>query len=98
MSGGQTAEKACQEKDGTDPPRCFGDQITADHFVANAEKSQGLTGDKDALVIKDSYTKYVEGHRCQRKALTTHTGHSAISLVRSFKSTTCGVGGVGKVC
>jgi hypothetical protein len=61
------------------PPRCFGDQITADHVVANAEKSQGLTGDKDALVIKDRFTKYVEGY-----PLPTKNADDAYGAFRDF--------------
>jgi hypothetical protein len=72
------------------PPRCFGDQITADHVVANAEKSQGLTGDKDALVIKDRFTKYVEGYPLPTKSADDAYGAFRDSLVGNSRSTICG--------
>ena len=31
----------------------FGDSITADHLIAQNDLSRGITGDRDALVIKD---------------------------------------------
>ena len=43
MSGGQTEPAKKKKAPPEDPPRCFGDQIAADHVVANAEKSQGWT-------------------------------------------------------
>ena len=37
----------------------FGDSITADHLIAQNELSRGITGDRDALVIKDRATGWI---------------------------------------
>ena len=37
----------------------FGDSITADHLIAQNELSRGITGDRDALVIKDRATGWL---------------------------------------
>ena len=34
-------------------PALFGEQITADHIVARSERSQGVTGQEDALLVTD---------------------------------------------
>mgnify|MGYP002811301769 CR=1 FL=1 len=37
-------------------PLKFGDQITADHLIANSDRSMGVTGDRAAVVIGDRAT------------------------------------------
>ena len=39
------------DKTEEDRPENFGDEITADHVVAHSEESEGITGDKDAVII-----------------------------------------------
>ena len=36
--------------------------MTADYAVANSEDSEGITGDKDALIIADRCTDWVYGY------------------------------------
>ena len=42
-------------------PENFGEQCTADHVVAYSERSQGITGDRSALVIGDRATGWFQG-------------------------------------
>jgi hypothetical protein len=42
-------------------PETFGDQVTADHVVANSDRSMGVTGEKSALIIGDRATGYIGG-------------------------------------
>ena len=42
------------------PPLKFGDLVNADHVIAHSEDAMGLTGERDALVIVDRYSKYVD--------------------------------------
>ena len=48
-------------------PTEFGEQVTADHVIANSERSMGVTGDKSAIVIGDQGTGYIEGFRWDRR-------------------------------
>ena len=41
-------------------PEAFGDQVTADHIVSRSEISQGLIGEKNALVLLDRATGYID--------------------------------------
>ena len=41
-------------------PAAFGDQLTADHIIARSERSQGVTGQEDALLVVDRATKWVD--------------------------------------
>ena len=41
-------------------PAHFGDQLTADHVIARSERSQGVTGQEDALLIMDRATKWID--------------------------------------
>ena len=41
-------------------PAAFGDQLTADHIIARSERSQGVTGQEDALLVMDRATKWVD--------------------------------------
>ena len=53
--------KACRKGSSLGPvPESFGDQVTADHIVSRSEASQGLTGEKNALVLLDRATGYIE--------------------------------------
>jgi hypothetical protein len=51
-----------------DRPLVFGDQLTADHIVANAAEDQSLGGDRDALVITDRATGFVECYPVKTKS------------------------------
>ena len=39
----------------------FGDLVTADHVVAHSERSMGVTRDRNAVIIGDKATGYIEG-------------------------------------
>ena len=53
--------KACRSGSSLGPvPESWGDQATADHIVSRSEASQGLTGEKNALVLLDRATWYIE--------------------------------------
>ena len=41
-------------------PEVFGVQITADHLIAETEKSQSFLGDKDAVIVYDRATRWKE--------------------------------------
>ena len=41
------------------PPE-FGVIVTADHLIAHSEKPMGMTGEQDALVVKDRGTGWLE--------------------------------------
>jgi len=41
-------------------PKKFGDLVNADHIVAHSEESQGLTGERDALLVVDRFTDYID--------------------------------------
>ena len=53
--------KACRRGSSLGPvPESFGDQVTADHIISRSTASQGLTGEKNALVLLDRATGYIE--------------------------------------
>jgi hypothetical protein len=53
--------KPCRSGSSLGPaPESFGDQVTADHIESRSEASQGLTGEKNALVLLDRTTGYIE--------------------------------------
>ena len=41
-------------------PKKFGDLVNADHVIAHSADAAGLTGERDALVIVDRYTEYID--------------------------------------
>ena len=45
-----------------DRPENFGDIVTADHVVANSEESEGITGDKNALIVGDESIEWIYGY------------------------------------
>ena len=49
-------------------PLKFGDSVTADHLLAQSEESMGLFGERDALVIVDRYTEYVDAFPLKSKS------------------------------
>ncbi len=56
-------------------PTMFGEQITADHLIAESERSQSFLGDKDAIVVYDRGTGWKECYPVPTKSGTTRTGH-----------------------
>ena len=42
------------------PPSCFGEQITADHILSRSDRSEGITGELDALLIYDRGTTWID--------------------------------------
>ena len=50
------------------PPEHFGDQVTADHVIAHSERSQGVTGDRAAVVVQDRGTRFLAGYPVDSKA------------------------------
>ena len=50
-------------------PEKFGDLVNADHLLAQSAESMGLFGERDALLIVDKFTGYVEEQDCQRCTL-----------------------------
>ena len=49
-------------------PEEFGDEITADHVVSNSEESEGITGDKDAVIIGDRSCGWIYGYPVPTKS------------------------------
>ena len=43
-----------------DKPKKFGDLVNADYIVAQSDEAQGLTGERDALVVVDQGTTYID--------------------------------------
>jgi len=41
-------------------PKKFGDLVNADHIIANSDEAAGLTGERDALLIVDRYSGYID--------------------------------------
>ena len=39
-------------------PAAFGDQVTADHVIAEVENSRSSSGDRDALIVYDRATRF----------------------------------------
>jgi len=60
-------------------PKNFGDQVTADHIVTYSDESQGILGQKAALVIMDRATGYLECY-----ALSGKSGSEAYSSLMDF--------------
>ena len=54
---------------GTPAPAKFGDQVTADHIVAYAGNSMGVTGRQAAVVFWDRSTGYFDGFPLIGKAM-----------------------------
>ena len=60
-------------------PSHFGEQVTADHIVAEAESSRSACGDRDALLVYDRATRYRACYPLQDK-----TAESAAIAMRDF--------------
>ena len=60
-------------------PSTFGEQITADHIVAEAESSRSAGGDRDALLVYARATRYRACYPLQDK-----TAESATIAMRHF--------------
>ena len=65
--------------DANPKPTRFGQAMTADHLVAQSEKSQGLTGEADALVVFDRGTKWLDCYPMMtRLAITDFVGRTTV--------------------
>ena len=42
------------------PPTQFGEQVTADHILSRSDRSEGITGDLDSLLIYDRATTWID--------------------------------------
>ena len=49
-------------------PKCFGDEGTCDHFIANNEISKGIAGEMYGLTYRDRYTGQIEGMPLKTKS------------------------------
>ena len=55
-------------------PKRFGDLINADHIISQSDDAQGLMGERDALIIVDRYSDYIDVFPVMRK--TTEDAHA----------------------
>jgi len=46
----------------TDKLTKFGDLVNADHVLAQSEEACGLFGERDALIVVDRYSKYIDAY------------------------------------
>ena len=83
--------KQCRRKTGTSDPTAlplpakFGDLVTGDHIILADDESASRHGDYVALVLQDSFTKWIECHPAEtksaeecKKAFTHFTGNGEI--------------------
>lgn len=56
-------------------PTKIGELVNADDIIAHIETSMGLTGESDALIVVDRYSKYLD---CDPPAEEKHTGITQI--------------------
>ena len=49
-------------------PKKFDDLLNADHIIAHSDEAMGLTGERDALVVVDRYSEYVDCFPLMTKA------------------------------
>ena len=77
-------------------PNKFGDLVNADHIIAHSEEAMGLTGERDALVVVDRYSEYVDCFPPMTKtaddahgALLDFFGRSIFLPSSSARSRTC---------
>ena len=57
-------------------PNKFGDLVNADHIIAHSDEAMGLTGERDALVVVDRYSEYVDCFPLMTK--TADDAHGAL--------------------
>ena len=57
-------------------PKKFGDLVNADHIIAHSDEALGLTGERDALVVVDRYSEYVDCFPLMTK--TADDAHGAL--------------------
>ena len=57
-------------------PGKFGELVNIDHIVAHSPEAMGLTGERDALVIVDRYSGYIECYPLESK--TADDAHGAL--------------------
>ena len=57
-------------------PNKFGDLVNADHIIAHSDEAMGLTGERDALVVVDRYSDYVDCYPLMTK--TADDAHGAL--------------------
>ena len=58
----------------------FGDLVNADHVLAQSEEACGLFGERDALVVVDRYSKYLDAYPLMSKS----TEDAKASLIDFF--------------
>ena len=57
-----------------DMPKAFGDLVNADHVISKSDEAMGLTGERDALVIVDRATDYMDCFPLQTKSAPDAAG------------------------
>ena len=55
-------------------PKAFGDLVNADHVISKSDEAMGLTGERDALVIVDRATDYMDCFPLQTKSAPDAAG------------------------
>ena len=68
MRAKMTRRPARQNLSSRAPLEKFGELVNADHLIAQSEESQGLTGERDALLIVDRYSGYVDAFPLKTKS------------------------------
>ena len=61
----KSARKGAYKKKFKEPdrePKCFGEVICADHLICQNERSRGICGERDALVIGDRWSEWISGY------------------------------------
>ena len=53
-------------------PQAFGDTACADHLVSQSEASRGICGERDALVIGDRWSEWIDGYPVQARNANEH--------------------------
>jgi hypothetical protein len=60
-------------------PTVFGEQVTADHLIAESEKSQSFLGHKDAVIVYDRATRWKDCY-----PVTTKSGDDVYASLNHF--------------
>ena len=69
-------------RDPEEVPKKFGDLINADHIISQSEEAQGLMGEREALIIVDRYSDYIDCYPVKRK--TTEDAYAASSMIWEY--------------